>query len=89
MVNPIRSAGLPADSIRPRSKTHVFMSTLSGGEKLGFDLAKVFGVSFHFVLCDASISRVSRTTFQENVRFTYRPGGRPALEPPENTERRT
>jgi hypothetical protein len=42
MVNPIRSAGLPADSIRPRSKTHVFMSTLSGGEKLGFDLAKVF-----------------------------------------------
>jgi hypothetical protein len=42
MVNPIRSAGLPADSITPRSKTHAFMSTLSVGGKLGFDLAQVF-----------------------------------------------
>jgi len=66
MVNPIRSAGLPADSITPRSKTHVFISTLSGGEKLGSFWC--FLVSFHFVLCDASISRISRTTFQENVR---------------------
>jgi hypothetical protein len=52
MVNPIRSAGLQADSIAPRTKTHVFMSTLSGGEKLGFDRAKVFLVSFHCVLHD-------------------------------------
>ena len=42
MVNPIRSAGLPADSITPRSKSHLLMSTLSNGEKLGFDLAEVF-----------------------------------------------
>jgi len=42
MVNPIRSEGLPADSITPRSKTHVLMATLSGGEKLGFDAAEVF-----------------------------------------------
>ena len=65
MVNPIRSAGLPADSITPRSKAHVFMSTLSGGEKLGFDLAEVFLVSFHCVLHDVFISRVWRTTFQK------------------------
>jgi hypothetical protein len=43
MVNPIRSAGLPADSITPRTKTYVFMSTLNGGEKLGFDSSQ--GVS--------------------------------------------
>jgi hypothetical protein len=42
MVNPIRSADLPADSITPKSKTHVFMSTLSGGEKLGFEPVEVF-----------------------------------------------
>jgi hypothetical protein len=46
MANPIRSAGLPADWITPRSKTHVFMSSLSGGEKLGFDRTEVFLVSF-------------------------------------------
>jgi hypothetical protein len=58
MVNPIHSAGLPADSITPRSKAHVFMSTLSGGEKLGFELAEVFLVSFHCVLHDTFISRL-------------------------------
>jgi len=42
MVNPIRRGDLPADSITPRSKTHVFMLTLTGGEKLGFDLTEVF-----------------------------------------------
>jgi hypothetical protein len=42
MVNPIRSAGLPADSITPRSKSHLLMWTLSNGEKLGFDLPEVF-----------------------------------------------
>jgi hypothetical protein len=42
MVNPIRSAGLPADSITPRSKTHLFMSTLRSGEKPGFEPAEVF-----------------------------------------------
>jgi hypothetical protein len=41
-VNPIRSAGLPADSITPIRKTHVFMSTPTGGERLGFDVAEVF-----------------------------------------------
>jgi hypothetical protein len=66
MVNPIRSAGLPADSITPRSKTHVFMSTLGGGEKLGFDRAKVFLVSFHCVLHDTFISRLWSATFQKN-----------------------
>jgi hypothetical protein len=65
MVNPIRSAGSPAGWMA-RKKANVFMSTLSGGEKLGSFWC--FLVSFHFVLCDASISRVSRTTFQENVR---------------------
>jgi hypothetical protein len=58
MVNPIRSAGLPADSITPRSKTHVFMSTLSGGEKLSVDVDEVFLVSFHCALHDTSISRL-------------------------------
>ena len=58
MVNPMRSAGLPADSITPRTKTHVFMSTLRGGEKPGFDLTEVFLVSFHCVLHDTSISRL-------------------------------
>ena len=67
MVNPIRSAGLPADSIRPRTKTHVFMSTLSGGEKLGFGRAKVFFVSFHCVLHDTFISRLWSATFQPTL----------------------
>jgi len=67
MVNPIRSAGLPADSIAPRTKTHVFMSSLSGGEKLGFDRAKVFLVSFHCVLHDTFISRLWSATFQPTL----------------------
>ena len=69
MVNPIRRAGLPADSITPKSKTHVFMLTLCGGEKLGFDRAKVFLVSFHRVLNDTFISRLWSATFQPALIF--------------------
>ena len=57
MVNPIHSAGLPAGWMA-RRKTHLFMSTLRGGEKPGFELAEVFLVSFHCVLHEASISRL-------------------------------
>jgi hypothetical protein len=75
MVNPIRSAGLPTDSITPRTKTHVFMSTLGGGEKLGFDRAKVFLVSFHCVLHDTFISRLWSATFQPTLIFLGEKGG--------------
>jgi hypothetical protein len=47
----------------------VFMSTLGGGETLGFDRAEVFLFGFDCVLHDTSISRVCRQTFQESEFF--------------------
>jgi len=45
------------------------MSTLRGGEKLGFELAEMFVVSFHCVFCDTSISRLLSATFQPTLIF--------------------
>jgi hypothetical protein len=54
------------------------MSTLSGGEKLGFELAEVFLVSFHCVLHDTFISRLWSATFQPTLIFlAERSGGLP------------